>query len=212
MMMIMTVCFANREYCILLFLKDSFSITLEPNVTIHWFFLCACDRVHVCRCEVSGWGACACVWVCVCVVHQTFCMCTRVRKTIFRDMTWMHIKQKGVRGWGWGGTRLRELPLLLCLKLKLLPWCSGMRRLGEEGIRAPGRRQINIYHRRWQAGLTDWKERVSNMPPYASDAFEKLAVKGRGRCSWGFFHPAGICLTFKKKKKSENLPSSTLYL
>lgn len=103
MMMIMTVCFANREYCILLFLKDSFSITLEPNVTIHWFFLCACDRVHVCRCEMSGWGACACVWVCVCVVHQTFCMCTRVRKTIFCDMTWMHIKQKGVRGWGWGG-------------------------------------------------------------------------------------------------------------
>lgn len=29
------ICFAIREYCILLFLKDSFSITPEPNVTIH---------------------------------------------------------------------------------------------------------------------------------------------------------------------------------
>lgn len=36
------ICFAIREYCILLFLKDSFSITPEPIVAIHLFPVCMC--------------------------------------------------------------------------------------------------------------------------------------------------------------------------
>lgn len=31
----------------------------------------------------------------------------------------------------------------------------------------------------WQEGMTDREEHVSNMPSYASDTFEKLAVKGK---------------------------------
>lgn len=75
-------------------------------------------------------------------------------------------------------------------------WCSGTRRTGE--IRLPRETWDNHIPWKWQAGLTDWEEHVSNMPPYASDTFEKLAVK-RQHCSWGSLHPAEICLTFKRK-------------
>lgn len=41
------ICVAVREYCILLFLKDSFSIIPEPNATTHYFLVC----LHVCKCD-----------------------------------------------------------------------------------------------------------------------------------------------------------------
>lgn len=75
-----------------------------------------------------------------------------------------------------GDDHLRELPLRLSLKWKLLlPWRSGTRKTWE--IRPPRETWDNRIPWKWQAGLTDREEHVSNMPPYASDTFEKLAVK-----------------------------------
>lgn len=152
-------------------------------------FLCAhaCVNMRVCTMRL-------CVRMPVCVIKcvQTFCTCTHVWKAIFSWCDSMHIKC-----WVLISESCHYISASneRCWKL-LLRWHS--RRIGE--IRPPLEPWDNHMPWKWQAGLTDWKKHVSNMAPYASYTLEKLAVERAA--SWGSFHPAGICLTFKEKPES----------
>lgn len=137
----MTFVLLSEKICISLSLKDSLSITPEPNVTIHLIPVCMCV------------GMIAEEWLDVCVVSSMeACVWAVVRALFF--VTWLDCTSDK------GDTHFRELPLFLCLKQ-----CSAMRRKSDHF----GRCEITIYHENDRQ--TNWEEHISNMPPYASDTF-----------------------------------------
>lgn len=135
-------------------------------------------------CLISVWFVSACVCVCAYTFERLF---------LWLDLN-AHQRRRD--------THLKELPLLFCLKWKLLLLLhSGTRRTGK--FRLPRETRGNTIAWKWQAGLTDREEHVSNMPPYAS----KMSCLGRATCETPFIWLKSIW-PFKRK----SFLSFTLYL
>lgn len=179
----------NIAFCCFLIL--GFSITPEPNVTVHDIFVCMCELIWMCIRPVSGHDCLVCKYECVCVCARLFFVCTHIWKAIFCGVTWMHMWEKGY-------THPRKLPLFLSLKWKWLRlWCSGRQRIA--GIRPP-----------WETRQPYTMKMTSRVDWLGGTCFQYATLCKR--YIWEIscqekatheapFHPAEISLTFKKKQR-----------
>lgn len=132
-------------------------------------------------CIVSSVGA----WVRA--VHQTWVCAHPFEKLFF--VTWLECTSDK------GDTHLRELPLFLCLKWKLLlSWCSGTRRTGE--IRPLWETGDNQIPWKWQADRLGGT--CFQYAALCKRYIREISCQQRDTHEAPFIQ-LKICLTFKKK-------------